>query len=258
MFPDRCVAKSPSEHLCSAADNRWVSTTFACRESIAASDARALSARFAQTLRWNRHEVTELFHSTDGVAAPGQAPIRFTNAHGGFGLLAMGEKGIAALERVAPRMQAMWEVAIRGPIRVRMLSGVCRIGEKPARQHHVIERMVVQKKPSHMRAIADDERKHIQALISRGIARQAAEMGLTVPELGVRLISWSSARPTPIGHDCGMRCHTICDVRFETTVALEGWWAVGFLTARGLGLLDTRHSLMAGAADILEHADVAQ
>lgn len=159
---------------------------------------------------------------------------RFLSRKGGFAMLGLGHRGQQVVTTAAQAVALELCRDLKAPIIIdNVKDGEVSIEPLPYKRRYVVRRLIHQKKPYHPKE-ADPMR--LQALIERGLCRQAQMLGIDVPQkLQIDVVSWEQGTPVPIAGKA--YAASVKNVVFDVNVSLCGWWGFGYLLSRGYGAM---------------------
>ncbi|WP_262287567.1 hypothetical protein [Pseudomonas aeruginosa] len=220
-----------------AGNNTWSVTFFRTGAPIFPDVARATTAKLLDGVL-PQDRVRPLMHYTETTAAPGFSPVKFIGAKNGFGVLAYGPAAQATLDELANAIAICWSAKLGAPVIQDSSSGTFEAKPLPYFVDLTIPRIVIQKKPRHQAAIQADMARHLSRLILNSITSQCAFAGIALPlQLQVQPIHWESGSPARLGHG-GAALAALRNLQFRANVKLDGWWSLGYITAKGYGNLN--------------------
>ncbi|HBP1602185.1 TPA: hypothetical protein L5U90_003288 [Pseudomonas aeruginosa] len=180
--------------------------------------------------------------------------VQFGGASDGFSLLGFGDGGGAIVRDAVPLIHAA--LARRMPDRIIQVEHKEHSLSAEARPYvlrYTVPRMVVQKKQHHAERLLDEAegKAHLEGLFLRSLQRQAAAVGLPLPEnLEVEFkgaVGDFAAKQNPnskVAHR-GLR-----GAVFDVNARLGGIWTAGFMLSKGYGQFNATHQL-SGAGNAL-------
>lgn len=180
--------------------------------------------------------------------------VQFGGASGGFSLLGFGEAGSAIVRDAVPLIHAalarrMSDRIIQVEHKEHILSAEAR----PYALRYTVPRMVVQKKKHHAERLLHeaDGKAHLEGLLLRSLQRQAAAVGLSLPEnlevefKGAAGDFAAKQNPTSKVAHRGLR-----GAVFDVNARLGGIWTAGFMLSKGYGHFNATYQL-SGAGNAL-------
>lgn len=210
-------------------------------------DARAATAKLLNGFQPGL--LGALMHYTEGSSGKrepsrGFPPVHFAPLRDGFSLVGFGETGEMVLQDAAEPLARAWSEHLRRPVLLDSRIVPTGIEWRPYMMRYTIPRLVVQKKPRHLKPLSSEEtgRPFVEALLRRSLQAQADYLGLVVPDkLELRFLSSTGSFAAALGHGgaalAGMRNAT-----FEANVALKGLWSFGYIASKGYGLLNADYA----------------
>lgn len=180
--------------------------------------------------------------------------VQFGGATNGFSLLGFGEVGGAVVRDAVPLIHAALARRMQDRIvQVEHKEHTLSAEARPYALRYTVPRMVVQKKQRHAERLLNQEdgKAHLEGLFLRSLQRQAAAVGLPLPEkLDVEFMGATgdfAAKQNPqskVAHQ-GLR-----GAVFDVNARLGGIWTAGFMLSKGYGHFNATHQL-SGAGNAL-------
>ena len=180
--------------------------------------------------------------------------VQFGGASNGFSLIGFGEVGRDILLDAVPLIHAA--LARRMSDRIILVDHVehsLGAEARPYALRYSVPRMVVQKKPHHAQRLLNevDGKAHLEGLFLRSLQRQAAAVGLSLPErLEVDFKGATGDFAAKQNPGSAVAHRGLYGATFEVNARLTGIWSAGFMLSKGYGHFNATHQL-SGAGNAL-------
>lgn len=197
----------------------------------------------------NDHQLfpAELFNYEDPEHTfTAQPTIRFGGGPGCGRIYALGQDAMDLLSAHQETIAEVFGAHLRDTVQSRLLTGECSAQPTSSPQHYIVRKLVAQPAGDTGFEIARrakagelplaEQIRLAEFLVTRGLEEQSQMLGLPKLALeGLSITSINGFRPVQIEHPIYRLA--LQDVRFTLNHRLTGPWHVGFLRARGYGLL---------------------